>query len=296
MRMLDLNGNQRPDFYVAGVSDSALDTKIALLLDNGSGGFKAPAELTVPNLYPGLVTAGDFDGDGNVDFAVVGSPLPADVCCTVQVLRGTAGGGYGTPQAITFPGGHTVDYLTALTSRDLDGDGKADLILGGDFKSMGGATDTGIMFARGTASGFGNETLVSTNFDPADIHIADLNRDQKLDIVAISDANGVNNRIYSLLGNGNATFQGLRSFTLPLSEPSYFSIADINLDSNLDLVSCSTNNPGLIISMGDGLGGFMTGQTVTVPQNPSNVATADVQANSWLPPSAHSSLRGTGRV
>jgi hypothetical protein len=104
-------------------------TALTMILGNGDGTFQAPVFLPVDNSYnPDSITAGDFNGDGNIDIAAV-----ATYGDTLGVMLGK---GDGTFQP-------SVDYNTAiichfcgsgisvssLAQGDFNGLGKTDLIM-----------------------------------------------------------------------------------------------------------------------------------------------------------------------
>ncbi|WP_199245383.1 VCBS repeat-containing protein [[Phormidium] sp. ETS-05] len=83
---------------------------VSLLLGNGSGSFNPTLPLPW-EAFPNSITPGDFNGDGNLDLAVVNDD-------NVSLLLGNGSGSF-NPHT-TFAVG---DYLTRVTSGDFNGDG-----------------------------------------------------------------------------------------------------------------------------------------------------------------------------
>ncbi len=114
----DLNGDGKPDI-VAGALGPGSHAYLAVLLNNGSGGFQ-PATLIPVESEPTSIVIRDFNGDGKADL------LAAD-CCGANGLISLEGNGDGTFQPpISLPGGPAP---WALATADLNGDGKPDVIV-----------------------------------------------------------------------------------------------------------------------------------------------------------------------
>jgi FG-GAP-like repeat len=108
----DFNGDGRLD--LAGGAVKA----VAVLLNNGSGGFAARAEFPVADFQQDLA-AGDFNGDGNVDIAVtINNPQIG-----VSLLAGNGDGTF--DPAVNLPNTAGADS-PAIVATDLDGDAQLD--------------------------------------------------------------------------------------------------------------------------------------------------------------------------
>jgi hypothetical protein len=78
----------------AGVQSESWQVQIMIGGDLADAGLFPTVRLNDPNpLYPGFILAGDLDGDGLADLALSGSENMG----ALQVLFGTAGGGFGPP-------------------------------------------------------------------------------------------------------------------------------------------------------------------------------------------------------
>jgi Bacterial Ig-like domain (group 3)/FG-GAP-like repeat len=131
----DFNKDGKPDLvYVAGANAN-------VLLGNGDGSFNTNAVVLPIPPYQGqseyyqplAVATGDFDGDGNPDFAVLAlvgpwSPPPSpyiDIATAVYVFYGNGDGTFSAP---VIAASSTAVYDTIYTA-DVTNDGLTDLIL-----------------------------------------------------------------------------------------------------------------------------------------------------------------------
>src|SRR5690348_14792050 len=94
---------------------------IQILLSNGDGTFSQGNFVSVG--YMGALVAGDFNNDGTPDLAVTTNQNGRE---GVAVIPGKGDGSFGAP-VIT---GDDLNGL-ALATADFDGDGNADLVVGG---------------------------------------------------------------------------------------------------------------------------------------------------------------------
>ncbi len=157
------------DFNGDGIADLAVTSTgttntVEVFLSNGDGSFTAttPIPLIANTESPtaGLIVASDFNGDGNLDLAVVNGQG------SVEILLGDGHG--------NFSAGSTVGYSQAaeqiftpiyLAWGDFNGDGNTDLIMDvpvQDQTSQGGGTGAiALGNGDGTFSGFSTASQVS---------------------------------------------------------------------------------------------------------------------------------------
>jgi len=238
----DLNGDGRSDL----VAGDALSSDISVLYNDGYGEFQG-APIAASAKASGMVSV-DFNHDGLPDVAVVNTPGCTAPCGgTVTVMLGTGKPylGAGVKYAIGMHG-------AAIATGDVTGDGIADLVVTNN--TSGDDYDLSVLLGNenGTFKAAMNEHLGALS---ADAVLADVNGDQKLDLVTNA---GV------ALGKGDGTFGALIPFPdLTNSVITHVAVADFNHDGHLDVAASTTNTPGVIgggdavaILKGNGTGSF----------------------------------------
>jgi sugar lactone lactonase YvrE len=182
--------------------------------------------------------AGDFNGDGIPDLAVLNCYAPFSV--TVFL-----GNGDGTYRTVTGPS-FSVPYGSILVG-DFNGDGKEDLVL----------TDTGqVAILLGNGDGTFTQAAGSpiTVGNANTLAVGDFNGDGKLDMAFANYGGAI---VTVLLGNGDGTFTTASSANLPINtDSSEVVIGDFNGDGIPDLAVSSEYGRAVTILIGKGDGTF----------------------------------------
>ena len=192
------------------------------------GQFETSAFRSLPN-GEFDIAAGDFNGDGNLDVAVIGNEL--------FVLLGNGDGSFRNP----------VQYFTSgysIAAADFNSDGILDLV-------VTNVTTDGISVLLGNGDGtFGIPIVTNTSGFSTFLAVGDFNDDHKLDVVVIDSP-----YVSVLLGNGDGTFQ-------PTIDNSSFvgahqlALGDFNNDHRLDVLvdgySFQSSGFGVLLGAGDG--------------------------------------------
>lgn len=172
--------------------------------------------------FPGVL--GDFNGDGKEDVATMvdTGTTTSNFQISVELSNGD-----GTFTTVLTP--TTATEMDPLFVGDLNGDHKDDIVMvhaQGTVEAWLSNGD-GTFTSKGAVSVTSNPLLGGTLFD--------VNGDGKLDLV-LADGASPNGNIWTLLGNGDGTFQAATAvaFTGQLSAASSVVFADFNNDGKLD--------------------------------------------------------------
>ncbi len=293
----DVNGDGHADLITGTASGAYLS------LGSADGTFGAPTLISTGNVIS--IALGDVTGDGSMDLAlgIAGNGLGSGV----SNLSIFVNDGHGN-----FTLRETVDARTGLTNgvgpsqlvlKDLNGDGKADLVYRrlGDYNGTT-FTNSGVAVALSNASGtaFGVPTIFAAGIDVQQaqhgIAVGDVDGDGHLDIVTI--ASGVftssstpssNGGLFVLHGNGDGAFAAAVPLTFPdgtgLSADS-LALTDVNHDGHLDIVATrstsatqagSTDNTFVLLN--DGAGGFAAPVAYAGAINPRSVSVGDLNGD-----------------
>lgn len=237
----DFNGDGFMDVAV-GVNPGS--TGVYVLFGQANGMYAAPAKVD-SSLNPTGLAAADINGDGRADLVVADQGFfnyagaSNQVNGAVHVYFGNANGSF---TAGASPTTSATNYSIAALG-DLNGDGKLDLILGGN---IAGGQDTSTPSAY-TLLGNGDGTFKAASatalignygIGTTAISLADFNHDGHLDVV-VGDATAFTS---VLLGNGDGT---LTPTMLTLGQqPLALAAADLNADGFPELLVGTSDTYG----------------------------------------------------
>ncbi|MGC1106226.1 MAG: FG-GAP-like repeat-containing protein [Candidatus Acidiferrales bacterium] len=210
-------------------------------------------ESTVPTGQdPVAVITADFNGDGNVDLAVVNHTDN-----TVSILLGNGNGTFNSKGTLA-----TEQGPIAAVTADFNGDGIPDL-------AVVNQTDNTVSIFLGNGDGtFTLKGTFATGKNPVAIVSGDFNDDGHIDLAVVNQAD---NSVSILLGNGDGTFQPQAKFATGAA-PSAIATADFNNDGKLDLAVTNQTANTVSVFLGNGNGTFINATTLVTGNAPVAIA------------------------
>jgi len=182
-----------------------------------------------------------------------------------------------SPIVLGQVGGLPVEPMS-ITSGDVNGDGKLDLVFGAE--STPGGPELRVLLGKGDGTFQTGPTSNGVGSCPCSLALGDLNGDGKLDI-AVANANV--NTVSILLGAGNGSFSAaVKSFFNVGNEPTAVVLADFNRDGRLDLAVANSFDETVSTFVGDGDGTFTFGTTFSTPGSPFSIVAGDFNADGKL--------------
>ena len=277
----DVNKDGRLDLIVASEEARTVSVMIG---EKGEAPFRAASAQTITlSESPGEMSVGDVNGDGQLDLA-----LDHHDSYNVTLLFGNGRGGFApAPNSpiVMKQGQHP--HTHGLGLGDFNGDGKLDLAtVNNEDNDISVALDDG---RGGFTNAPGSPFAVGPS--PYPLTLADVNGDERLDIVSNSSATGPNRAqqlatslaLTLLIGDGKG---GFRRNDVPLrtGQPWFAAVGDLNGDRKPDLVATHHDQSSLTVVLGDSSGGFreISGSPVDMGHNVWRAALADVNGDKRL--------------
>ena len=270
---------------------SLLDTTNANLLI-GTGGLAGTAgtqtvggsnsPVAVGN-KPQSVVAGDFNGDGFIDLAVLNNSDK-----TITILTGDGTGKF-TATSRTYG---TGSVPVALVTADFNGDGNLDLAVAnsGD-PAVPGDTSVSILLGNGDGT-FNPSPLYTASLSysvapltsSTSLAVGDFNGDGIPDL-AVAGIPGSGGAVVILKGDGNGAFTNITSSGIAVGNgPSAITVGDLNGDGNLDFAVTNKSANSVSVMLGDGSGTTFTASSFTITNGatPTAIIAVDLNADGYL--------------
>jgi hypothetical protein len=272
----DFNADGYPDLAVANLcSDSTCaNGSVSVLLNSGSNGTFQPA---VNNLLPPHVqslAAGNFNGDGKPDLAVV------DPTGT-EVLLGNGDGTFQPP--LNYAVGGTP---FAVASGNFNNDLNLDLAVANECLDNT-CTSGAVSVLLGNGNGTFQAALdYPVQRYPLSVAASDVNGDGTLDLAVANECidSSCDGSVSVLLGNTNGTFQSVVSYPVQRNAQSV-AVSDFNNDGKPDLAvanqcvdkTCATGSVSILLGNGDGT--FQPAVSYPVQHNTQFVTVGDFNSD-----------------
>lgn len=252
----DFNGDGLLDLAVADQRNG-----VEILQGDGTGAFKFAGLHPLDNIgYPAgafaqSLAVADFNSDGSQDLAIAAYSSGG-----VDVLLGNVESNPALPTQYFLSDHQSI----TVTTSDINGDGKPDLIV------AGAQVHTLLGVGDGT---FGVPSTVAAGSNVHSVLTVDVNNDGNPDLLAANNFAGVS----VLIGDGKGGFSSPISFSAG-KNPVSLASADLNRDGNADLIVADFFG-GVSVLLGDGVGGFGTATSYAAGTNPWSVAVSDLNGD-----------------
>ncbi|HYS05335.1 MAG TPA: VCBS repeat-containing protein [Candidatus Dormibacteraeota bacterium] len=237
--------------------------KVAVYLNNGSGGFGSPTLLS-PGFGPRATVLADVNKDGKPDLFVTLSKVSG--VGQAATLLGNGAGGFGAPSLV-----NTGPVPNTATLGDFNQDDNLDLVT----VNLTGNTLSILLNTGSGAFILGSKVALASGAYPQGVVAADLNRDGRPDLASANQAPGNVSIVY---GDGAGGFSAPGSPVGTGTTPSAIVAADYNHDGNVDLVTANNGTDNMTYLQGNGTSfanyNFSTGCT-----GPVSIATGDISGD-----------------
>ncbi|MCI0622405.1 MAG: VCBS repeat-containing protein [Acidobacteria bacterium] len=239
----ELNG----DGFTDVVGTSLFPTQIYIGFGDGRGRFRFGSAL---DYQASRVSLSDFNQDGKLDLA-------ATTLSGLRVFVGDGRGGFVLSDSYSYFWGGP----SPIVARDMNGDGKTDLVIGLRGFSLFRGDGTGRFQGLG-------DFQTSQDRETSDLVVFDFDQDGRVDVAHLDVEAGrivVSRQVASGGFSPSATLSG------SLRSKGSLVLGDFNRDGNLDLAA---NGPAAVtVFLGNGNGTFSSGTRFTTPNlDPSAVS------------------------
>ena len=262
----DFNNDGKIDIATA----NEISNTVTVFLNNSSAGsisFAAPASYAVDgspsSVAPSAITAGDFDGDGNLDLAIAVSGAPTTIApfaaptYRIDILPGGSNGTFGAVVQVAVGDTAPLGIVTpqVIASGDFNGDGLPDLAVG---------ASNGLFVLTNASTGVGNFTFaVGPALEGAavdSVTVGHFDAGTSLDIAAAVTPNSVD--VFRNDGSGNF----LPPYAVTDATGGQIIAGDLNNDGIDDLVTNDGQAAGhMSVLTNNTIGGTIDSATNTSP-------------------------------
>ena len=277
----DWNADGRPDVAVPNTGDYWEGTSISVYRQQIDGTFTAGQQFTCGAGPIGLAAA-DFDGDSDIDIAVARYGYLGQGT-TIALLRNNGSGSFLAPVNTTV-----ASSPHKLATGDLNGDGRADLVVAHESANSGIGGRITVLLNNG-AGGFVAPVLYPTgltnyvgDFYPS-VALTDADHDGDLDVFYTSSGCAIDDFTGAVVIFRN---QGNGALAAPVALPSaagwQLAAGDVTGDGWADVLGAAGDGQGWFVLRNNGAGGFLSSIEYISGEDPVAVLPADADGDLHL--------------
>ncbi len=254
----DFNGDGKPDLVAGSVGNNQSSNELSFFAGRGDGTFAAAASVIRLNARPQQIQAGDFDGNGIADIALVTRAQSHGEGNRLWIFPGSRSGAGQTSYVSDL-----AEEPRAVFIADFDHDGKPDVAVS-SYRSV-------FLVFRGRGDATFDEPVLACRCDVA--LVADFNGDHRPDLLT-REGNSAAVRMQ----RGDGTFAP-PSAVAGQAFSGLVSAGDLNGDGNTDLAFFDRLAHRIRTWAGNGDGGFRALASLTVPGAVSALRIADLDGD-----------------
>lgn len=269
----DFNGDSRVDLAFVDASAG-----LFVALNNGAGRFLTVTRVETASNFVHL-SVGDANGDNRSDLIVSNNGGSNNTAAGSVAIFTNSGTGSFTRTATLTPG--TKPQRAYV--QDLNGDNRSELVvvlngIPSTTTSPGGVA----VYAGAPGGAFSNPTVLTVGRNPGDLSVADVNADNRPDLVVQTRETEFSSRVAVLLNNGNNSFAAPRLLTTEFG-PRRPVLADLNGDALPEIVvahCCGDTYLGYYLNLGGA--NFSSESLLRSAVSPTGVTVADADGDGKL--------------
>jgi hypothetical protein len=280
----DFDGDGRLDLAVANYGLVGQGSTVSLLRNDGAGGFVAAVSYP-SGPGPWKLSAGDLDGDGDVDLAVARDNR------RMSILR-NQGGAFAAPESYDVLSGASSDAYRAIAVSDVDRDGDLDVLYtsNGVYGAVGPAVALFRNPGNATFAGAEEIRLHAFSSSPTDLGMGDVTGDGWPDVL-VAEHQG-----WTLVPNdGSGAFLPARAY-VGGQGPIAIGAADMDGDGDVEPVVTGRDSLELTVHWNDGQGNLPAPPGFAAYSFSNSLASGDVDHDGDLDLAASYGTTGAGGV
>jgi hypothetical protein len=288
----DVNRDGYSDLVAVGQPSGTGTAILSVRTGNGKGIFTGTT-VTSLSSYVNAMAVQDVNADGNPDLLLAKSSNSYNGRGSVSIQLGDGQGSFSSSKTVSVNKNPTQIILG-----DFNRDGKIDLATAGRTSATTYSTvSVRIGDGAGSFTGYADYPIGSVgavNVRTALVALADMNGDNNLDLVSVSNAYAKNATYTNAVmgagikfGDGQGNFSGPSEIVAGTTSESGLKntvVADVNNDGNLDLLCQNNVSSSIGVRLNDGRGNFRVMPSIALPADtyPYSMAAGDLNSDGKL--------------